>query len=215
MMEQQGFLDSAQMAGAFQLLRSNDLIWSRVVNDYLLGERQPVFDLLAWNADATRLPYRMHSDYLRSLFLNNDLAEGRYKAGGRAIALTDLRMPIFAVGTETDHVAPWRSVYKFNILSDTAVTFLLTSGGHNAGIVSPPGSPGRSYRMATKLETDRFVSPDEWYANSPNFEGSWWPAWAKWLSEHSSEMTVPPSMGALWVGSKPPEDAPGTYVRQR
>ena len=157
MMEQQGFLDSAQMAGAFQLLRSNDLIWSRVVNDYLLGERQPVFDLLAWNADATRLPYRMHSDYLRSLFLNNDLAEGRYKADGRAIALTDLRMPIFAVGTETDHVAPWRSVYKFNILSDTAVTFLLTTGGHNAGIVSPPGSPGRNYRMATKLETDRFV----------------------------------------------------------
>ena len=215
MMQQQGFLDSVQMAGAFQLLRSNDLIWSRVVNDYLLGERRPVFDLLAWNADATRLPYRMHSEYLRSLFLNNDLAEGRYMVDGRAIALTDLRMPVFAVGTETDHVAPWRSVYKFNILSDTAVTFLLTTGGHNAGIVSPPGTAGRSYRMATKLETDPFQSPDGWRANASQFEGSWWPAWSNWLAENSSEKAEPPSMGSPQSGLKPLADAPGTYVYQR
>ena len=215
MMQQQGFLDSVQMAGAFQLLRSNDLIWSRVVNDYLLGERRPVFDLLAWNADATRLPYRMHSEYLRSLFLNNDLAEGRYMVDGRAIALTDLRMPVFAVGTETDHVAPWRSVYKFNILSDTAVTFLLTTGGHNAGIVSPPGTAGRSYRMATKLETDPFQSPDGWRANASQFEGSWWPAWSNWLAENSSEKAEPPSMGSPQSGLKLLADAPGTYVYQR
>jgi polyhydroxyalkanoate synthase len=215
MMEQQGFLDSVQMAGAFQLLRSNDLIWSRVVNDYLLGERQPVFDLLAWNADATRLPYRMHSEYLRSLFLNNDLAEGRYTVDGRAIALTDLHMPVFAVGTETDHVAPWRSVYKFNILSDTDVTFLLTTGGHNAGIVSPPGTSGRSYRMATKLETDPFQSPDEWRATASQFEGSWWPAWSNWLAENSSEKVEPPSMGSPQNGLKLLDDAPGTYVYQR
>lgn len=215
MMAEQGFLDSAQMAGAFQLLRSNDLIWSHVVNDYLLGERQPVFDLLAWNADATRMPYQMHSDYLRSLFLNNDLAEGRLKVDGRAIALTDLRVPIFAVGTETDHVAPWRSVYKFNILSDTSVTFLLTSGGHNAGIVSPPGSPHRSYQIATKLENDRFVDPGTWQASTPKTEGSWWTAWSEWLSAKSSEMIDPPAMGAPEKGLKSLCDAPGTYVLQR
>ena len=215
MMQQQGFLDSAQMAGAFQLLRSNDLIWSHVINRYLLGERQPVFDLLAWNADATRMPYRMHSDYLRSLFLNNDLAEGRYMVDGRAIALTDLHMPIFALGTETDHVAPWRSVYKFNILSDTDVTFALASGGHNAGVVSPPGSPRSSYRMATKLEADSFQSPDEWFANAPKFDGSWWSAWTNWLSKRSSKKSEPPSMGAPRNGLEPLEDAPGTYVYQR
>ncbi|MBS0251739.1 MAG: polyhydroxyalkanoic acid synthase [Proteobacteria bacterium] len=215
MMAEQGFLDSAQMAGAFQLLRSNDLIWSHVVNDYLLGERQPVFDLLAWNADATRMPYRMHSQYLRSLFLNNDFAEGRFKVDGKAVALTDLKMPIFAIGTETDHVAPWRSVYKFNILSDTSVTFLLTSGGHNAGIVSPPGTPHRSYRMATKLANDKFVDPDTWYATAPKTEGSWWTAWADWLARMSSGMVDPPSMGAPEKGLKPLCAAPGTYVLQR
>ncbi|MFT3732185.1 MAG: alpha/beta fold hydrolase [Hyphomicrobium sp.] len=215
MMGEQGFLDSAQMAGAFQLLRSNDLIWSHVVNDYLLGERQPVFDLLAWNADATRMPYRMHSEYLRSLFLNNDLAEGRFKVDGHAIALTDLRAPIFAIGTETDHVAPWRSVYKFNILSDTSVTYLLTSGGHNAGIVSPPGTSHRSYRMATKQPNDNFVDPDTWYKTTPKHEGSWWPAWAEWLARMSSGWVEPPSMGAPEKGFKPLCAAPGTYVLQK
>ncbi len=215
MMSEQGFLDSAQMSGAFQLLRSNDLIWSHVVNDYLLGERQPVFDLLAWNSDATRMPYRMHSEYLRSLFLNNDLAEGRFKVNGVAIALTDLRAPIFAVGTETDHVAPWRSVYKFNILSDTSVTFLLTSGGHNAGIVSPPGSPHRSYRVSTKLPNDKFVDPNAWRERTPKHDGSWWVPWATWLKERSSGLIEPPSMGAPEKGLKPLCAAPGTYVLQK
>lgn len=215
LMAQQGFLDTTQMAGAFQLLRSNDLIWSHVVNDYLLGNRRPVYDLLAWNADATRMPYRMHSEYLRSLFLNNDLAEGRFKVDGETIALTDIRVPIFAVGAETDHVAPWRSVFKFNILSDTDVTFLLTVGGHNAGIVSPPGSKGRSYRMATKAEDGRYVDPDTWHAEALQYEGSWWPAWSKWLADRSSGWTR-----ARHTESSDPEapklnEAPGTYILQR
>lgn len=137
-MQEKGYLDTHQMAGAFQLLRSNDLIWSRMIHDYMLGKRKPLTDLMAWNADATRLPYKMHSEYLRNLFLNNQLAEGKYLVQGRPIALTDIKIPMFAVATERDHVSPWRSVFKINILTVGNVTFTLTSGGHNVGIVSLP-----------------------------------------------------------------------------
>jgi polyhydroxyalkanoate synthase len=114
MMWKRGYLDTVQMASAFQLLRSNDLIWSRVSRDYLLGERADSSDLMAWNADATRLPYRMHSEYLRKLFLHNDLAEGRYLVEGRPISLSDVHTPMFVVGTIRDHVAPWKSTYKIH-----------------------------------------------------------------------------------------------------
>src|SRR5690606_17811988 len=154
MMKMQGFLGNYQMAGTFQLLRSNDLIWSRIIREYMLGERQPMFDLMAWNADTTRMPYRMHSEYLRYLFLNNDLAAGRYVADGRPIALRDIRVPVLPVGTGTDHVAPWKSVYKVHLLFDTEVTFVLTNGGHNAGVVAEPGHPRRHYRVATKTHDD-------------------------------------------------------------
>ncbi len=167
MMWEQGYLDSTQMSGAFQMLRSNDLVWSRVVRDYLMGERQPVTDMMAWNADATRMPYRMHSEYLRKLFLDNDLAEGRFVLGTRPVALSDIRPPVFAVGTETDHVAPWRSVYKFNLTLDTEITFLLTNGGHNAGIVSEPGHPRRHYRMSRRTDHDRYTDPDTWLRQTP------------------------------------------------
>ena len=210
----QGFLDSRQMAGTFQLLRSNDLIWSRMVRTYLLGEREPVTDVNAWNADATRMPYRQHSEYLRRLFLDNDLAEGRYPAGGRPVALSDLRTPMFAVGTETDHVAPWRSVYKFNLLTDAEVTFLLTSGGHNVGIVSEPGHPHRHYRVATKRHEDRYLDPDAWLTETPEQEGSWWPQWVGWLRAHSGAPVKPPPLGAPAAGYAPLADAPGSYVLQ-
>ncbi len=214
MMRMQGFLGNYQMAGAFQLLRSNDLIWSRVIHDYMLGERQPLFDLMAWNADTTRMPYRMHSEYLRHLFQNNDLAAGRYVVDGRPIALTDIRAPVFAVGTETDHVAPWRSAYKVHLLLDTQVTFVLTNGGHNAGVVSEPGHPRRRYRVATKEEDDLYVDADSWFEETPVKTGSWWPEWTDWLSERSGEWTSPPPMGAPEKGYRPLMDAPGSYVLQ-
>ncbi len=212
-MWRQGFLDAGQMAGAFELLRSNDLVWSRVIHDYLMGERQPMNDLMAWNADATRMPYRMHSEYLRKLFLDNDLAEGRYRCDGRPVALSDVRTPIFAVGADHDHVAPWRSVYKLNLLTEDGVTFLLASGGHNAGIVSEPGHKGRSYQVGTKSRDDRYVDPDAWLVATPHREGSWWPEWVRWLAARSGAPGAPPRMGAPEAGYPPIADAPGGYVR--
>ena len=214
MMWEQGFLDTKQMAGAFQMLRSNDLVWSKAVRDYMLGERQRMTDLMAWNADATRMPYRMHTEYLRRLFLDNDLAEGRFHAGGAQVALADIRGPLFAVGTETDHVAPWRSVYKFHLLTSADVTFLLTNGGHNAGIVSAPGHPRRHYRVASKRTGDHYLDPDAWLAAASLKEGSWWPEWVAWLDAHSGAPAVPPAMGNEAKGYRPLADAPGAYVRQ-
>jgi polyhydroxyalkanoate synthase len=213
MMWQRGFLDTTQMAGTFQLLRSNDLIWSRVIREYLMGERAPPSDIMAWNADATRLPYRMHSEYLRKLFLNNDLAEGRYLVQGRPISLSDIHTPMFVVGTVRDHVAPWKSTYKIHFQVDTDVTFLLTSGGHNAGIVAPPNEEGHSYRMRTKATNDNYIGPDEWLKTTESVEGSWWPAWTEWLMTHSGEPCEPPGMGIVPAGEKVLPDAPGDYVR--
>jgi polyhydroxyalkanoate synthase len=213
-MWEQGYLDTAQMAGAFQLLRSNDLIWSRMLKQYLLGERETMNDLMAWNTDATRMPYRMHSEYLHRLFLDNDLAEGRYRVGNHPVALTDIRVPIFAVGTLWDHVAPWHSTYKIHLLTDTDVTYALTTGGHNAGIVSEPDHAGRRYQIATKRSTDKYQDPESWHAAVPTREGSWWLAWEPWLAGLSSGQETPPQMGAPARGYGILADAPGSYVLQ-
>jgi polyhydroxyalkanoate synthase subunit PhaC len=211
----QGYLQTGQMAGAFQLLRSNDLVWSRIVNDYLLGKRQHLTDLMAWNADATRMPYRMHSEYLRRLFLKNDLFEGRYRVDDRPVVLADIRAPMFVVSTEADHVAPWKSVYKINLVAGADVTFVLTSGGHNAGIVSEPGHRGRQFRIARRANGDPYLAPDDWVAATPARDGSWWHAWADWLAAASSGRTAPPSLGAPDQGYAPLDAAPGRYVLER
>jgi len=207
-----GFLDAKQMAGAFQMLRSNDLIWSRMIQTYFMGEREPMIDLMAWNADATRLPYRMHSEYLRRLYLNNELAAGHFKTDGKAIALTDIRAPIFAIGTVRDHVAPWRSTYKIIQQTDTDVSYLLTSGGHNAGIISEPGHLHHSYQMMTRRASDRYIDPNIFRGETPSKNGSWWPEWFNWLKNHSGEPIPPPAMGI--PGQPPLCAAPGTYVLQ-
>ena len=215
MMWEQGFLDAKQMAGAFQMLNSSDLIWSRMVRDYLMGERSPMIDLMAWNADATRMPYRMHSEYLRRLFLNNDLAEGRFTVADKPVALADIHAPIFTVGTVRDHVSPWRSTYKINLLTDTDVTYLLTIGGHNAGIVSEPGHDGRSFQIMTKLADAHYVDPETYLATAPRKEGSWWPEWVAWLNARSGAPVDPPAMGAAAAGYAPLGNAPGSYVLQQ
>ena len=205
-----GYLSAEQMSTSFQMLRSNDLIWSRLVHHYMLGQRTPVSDLAAWNADSTRMPQRMHSEYLHRLFLNNDLAAGRYLVDGHPVALQNIRAPLFVVGTEGDHVAPWRSVYKIHYLADTQVSFLLASGGHNAGIVSEPGHANRHYRLQVKEARDCCLSADEWLVSARQQTGSWWPVWQRWLRQHSSTRRVaPPAMGAALM------DAPGRYVLQR
>ena len=216
MMAEKGYLDAQQMAGAFQLLRSNDLIWSRLVHDYLMGERQPMIDLMAWNSDATRMPHRMHTTYLRRLFLGNELAEGHFTVTGHPVSLRDIRVPLFAVSTMSDHVAPWQSVYKIQALTDADVTFVLSNGGHNAGIVNPPGNPKRFHQIATHKESENYIDPETWQARAVHHDGSWWPCWQNWLVRQSSpDQVSPPPMGASEHGLPVLGDAPGTYVLTR
>ncbi|WP_245442094.1 PHA/PHB synthase family protein [Mesorhizobium hawassense] len=210
----EGTLDQRRMAGAFQMLRSQDLIWSRIVREYLLGERAPMTDLMAWNADSTRMPFRMQSEYLRQLYLSNDLVEGRFCVEERPVHLEDIRAPVFAVGTETDHVAPWRSVFKLTYLLDTDIDFVLTTGGHNAGIVSEPGHPGRAYRKLRCRHTDIRPDPDDWARDATTIHGSWWPVWIEWLTSHSGA-EVEAGRVAASGDAKTVCAAPGTYVLQR
>ncbi|MGE0649307.1 MAG: PHA/PHB synthase family protein [Alphaproteobacteria bacterium] len=214
MMWGQGYLDTYQMSGAFQMLRSNQLIWSRLIRNYVLGQRDPMTDLMAWNSDQTRLPYRMHSQYLRGLFLENRLTAGRFAVDGRVISLGDIHAPIFAVGTTEDHIAPWRSVYKISLFAKAPVTFVLASGGHNAGIVSEPGHTGRSYRILSREPAEGYIDPDSWASLAPRRDGSWWLAWHDWLvAAGGGEQMSPPAMGAPAHRPQPIGAALGSYVR--
>ena len=212
-MDRKGYLDGKQMAAAFAMLSSRELVWTRRVHDYLLGHSQPVSDLAAWNLDATRMPYRQHSDYLHQLCLNNDLAEGRYQVNGQAVLLSDIRVPLFALGTMRDTVSPWQSVYKIMQLSRAEATFCLTSGGHNVGVVNPPGKGSKSnYQLATRRAEAPAVDADRWLVTVPKHQGSWWPALNDWLQQHASKRTDPPAMGNPARGYPALEDAPGAYV---
>lgn len=211
-MAQKGYLEASKMAGAFYMLRSRDLIWSRSVEEYLLGHREEMTDLMAWNADATRMPYRMHSEYLRRLFLNNDLSAGRFVIGSEPITLADIRVPLFVVSTERDHVCPWESVYKIHLFVDSSVTFVLASGGHNVGIVSEPGHPEHHFRIKTHKSFETHLAQDEWKRVAKQKKGSWWPAWNQWLVDKSKGMVEAPPMGNPKARIKPLREAPGKYV---
>ena len=213
-MQEDGVLASERMGAAFALLRSSDLVWAPAIRTYLRGKRDAMIDLMAWNADGTRMPARMHSEYLARLYLRNELARGEFTVGGERIDLGALRLPMFVVGTETDHVAPWRSVYKVARLARSAdYSFLLTSGGHNAGIVSGAQNPKRRYRLRRWTDPAATPIPEEFLQAAPQ-PGSWWPAWQEWLAARSSgQLSAPAVAGNAAAGYPDGEDAPGRYVR--
>ena len=214
MMWEKGYLDRPQMASAFAAIRSEDLIYTRAVHRYFLGRQDLPTDLGVWSADTTRMPARMHSEYLRGLFLENRLTAGRFAVNGQVIALKDISAPMFVVGTETDHIAPWKSVYKTKLFTDCDLTFVLTKGGHNGGILSEPGHARRHYRISHREAGAFYVGPDAWLAENPAKPGSWWPDWSQWLVENSSGMGAVPGMGAPAKGYAPLAAAPGDYVHQ-
>ena len=209
MMWSQGYLDRPQMSGAFAAIRSEDLIWSRAVRRYFLGEPDLPTDIGVWVNDTTRMPARMHSEYLRGIFLENRITAGRFAVEGRVIALKDIDVPMFVVATETDHIAPWRSVYKTALFTDADLTFVLTKGGHNTGILSEPGHPRRHYRIGHRPAGAHYQGPDRWLAVHEPQPGSWWPEWAVWLKARSGDPVAPPAPKAAGLGP-----APGSYVLQ-
>lgn len=210
-MNDKGYLSGKQMGGSFQFLASKDLVWSRNTRRYLMGEDDASFDLMSWNADQTRLPARMHSEYLTSLFLNNALASGQYRFAGATVALMDIDAPMMVVGTTRDHVSPWKSVYKIHLQTDTHVSFVLAAGGHNAGIVSEPGRPRRSFQIASVEDGAGWIDPDDWVAQTPVVQGSWWEAMDQWIKARSgTPVKAKPIKADLVVC-----DAPGEYVMVR
>ena len=207
-MTEKGYLEGSHMAGTFNMLRANDLIWSFVVNNYLMGQDPFPFDLLYWNADSTRMPAAMHSFYLRKMYQENLLVKpGGIELAGVPIDLTRIKTPAFFLSTKEDHIAPWASTYAATQLLSGPVRFVLAASGHIAGVVNPPANGKYSHWTNAKCPE----SPDDWIAGAKEHPGSWWPEWAKWAAKYAGKQ-VParvPGDGKL----KPIEDAPGSYVR--
>lgn len=209
-MNSQGYLDGSEMAGTFNMLRANDLIWSFVVNNYLLGKEPFPFDLLYWNSDSTRMPAAMHSFYLRNMYLNNKLIEpGGITLDGVAIDLRKIKVPTYLISTREDHIAPWKTTFTATQLYSGPVKFVLSASGHIAGVVNPPEAGKYCYWTNAKKVKD----PDAWLKGATQTEGSWWPDWNSWVAKTAGEM-IParePGKGKL----KALCDAPGEYVKSR
>jgi polyhydroxyalkanoate synthase len=208
MMGDKGYLDASAMARTFDALRANDLIWNYVSSGWLMGEPPPAFDLLAWNADSTRMPARMHGEYLRTCYVENQLALGRMRMLGRKIALDKVTADTYYVAAEQDHITPWMSCYDSSRLLGGDVRFVLSSSGHIAGIVNPPGGR-RTFRTNEAKPADA----EKWLATATAHEGSWWDDWAAWMKVRGGRRGKPPAIG----NEEYPAlcDAPGEYVLAR
>ena len=207
-MAESGFLDKADMARTFDLLRANDLIWSFVASNWLMGEPPPAFNLLAWNADSTRMPARMHSSYLRECYLENRFARGEFEIAGVRLDPGASTTSLYVLGAQEDHIAPWRSAYQATQLFGGERRFVLTSSGHIAGIVNPPGGK-RSYFTNDALPPD----PAAWLSAAARHQGSWWEDWTEWIGSRSGALGPPPALGS--AAHPPLDDAPGTYVHEK
>jgi polyhydroxyalkanoate synthase len=205
-MRRRGYLEGGEMAGTFDMLRANDLIFNYVVSNWLMGKQPPAFDILAWNSDSTRMPAAMHSFYLRACYVENRLARGEMELAGQRLDLKDVHEDLYIVAAINDHIVPWTSSYATIKHASGGTRFVLSSGGHIAGIVNPPGPKGW-YETADHNPD----SPEQWRAAGQRHQGSWWEDWAGWGSERAGEMIDPPRMGSdrhPVIG-----DGPGEYVR--
>jgi polyhydroxyalkanoate synthase len=212
MMESRGYLDGAELTFSFRMLRSNSLIWNYYVHNYLYGEEPPQFDVLYWNTDSTRLPQAMHSYYLREFYLNNKLVQpGAIRLAGRPIDLGRITQPLYVVGTEQDHIAPWKETFKVCGLVKSPCRYVLATSGHIMGIVSPPvDPPKRRYWVG---EASGQGDPEAWRDRTPKVSGSWWEDWREWLASQCGPKQAPPPMGSAEHPVLAP--APGTYVVER
>jgi polyhydroxyalkanoate synthase len=208
-MMERGYLDSREMSNMFNLLRSNDLIWTNVVNNYLLGKEPPAFDLLYWNSDGTRMARAAHSWYLRNTYVENNLVKGRVVVKGQKIDLGRIVQDIYAVGAEKDHIVPWDAAWHITQLVGGNVRFVLASSGHIAGMINPPGGKGFYWTGESRKPAATAV---EWKQSAKRHEGSWWTDWCRWLSRRSGSRVRPPSVNAK---HKPLQDAPGSYVLEK
>jgi poly[(R)-3-hydroxyalkanoate] polymerase subunit PhaC len=204
-MSRRGFLEASRMAGTFDWLRDNDLIWNYVVSNWYMGKKPPAFDILAWNSDSTNMPAVMHTQYLRACYLENRLVRpGAFTIAGTPVDLSRVRTPFFVLGAEADHITPWRGTYRTTRLLGGEVHYVLTNSGHIAGVVNPPGSPKSRHWTNPRTPSD----PERWRAGATAHQGSWWAEWVRWVSERSGPMVHPPEL-------PDGEPAPGRYVRNR
>jgi polyhydroxyalkanoate synthase len=212
-MLERGYLDSRQMSDMFNLLRSNDLIWSNVVNNYLLGQKPAAFDLLYWNQDGTRMARKAHSWYLHNTYIENNLIQpGKIHLMGEALDLRRITLDIYAVGAEKDHIVPWEAAWRLTQLTGGIVRFALASSGHIAGIINPPGNKNAAY-WTFKEGATAAATAQEWQARAERHDGSWWDDWSAWLAARAGAMAQPPALGS--AANPPLCDAPGLYIMEK